>query len=397
MRVDARRNILFANVLSAQNTIDLQELEFVEVPKELHSFFDQDWTPSFPKLTVLRFGTLDFDHQSVSKWVGPQKDFFLKIINGAPNLKHVTGYFDPDALEFLPKEKYSLLKEFHLFIKSAKHEKICWDLVEAKPAMSHLIMDRSETLPAYRASFSRILEQLLTTSSETVEKLEMPFTVFPLNQLTFPPLQKLKFLEIVAGATPEQVLMVLQAFDYPMQLPTLTEVQLCADPESNFLEEPLITPPFNSLSALRPSTTVKKLSLEVNLSRMPFTVTSHIFPAVTELEVSLRAWRGHRAVVPYADLWACWPQLESVSVIEGSASLIWNFDVEFLGISAEELESVRKLDDESLEKLQIVPVKPSILSMPRKFSSIFVFVDNEPVFPNSNKLTSSCRLEITQN
>ena len=233
------------NVLCGKTSVELRMLTFCQVPSEFQYFFDKDWTPCFPKLTTLKFGTLDADHESISKWIGPQKDFFSKVINGAPNLVHISGYIDPDALEFLPKEKYSLLKEFHLFIKSAKHEKICWELVEARPALSYLVMDTSETLPAHRTTFFCVLEQLLKSSSSHVEKLTMQFSIFPLNQLSFPPLVSLKTFEIETGATPEQVLSALCPFDYGKVLPTLSQVKICSDPECDS-DDTLICPSFSS-------------------------------------------------------------------------------------------------------------------------------------------------------
>ena len=38
-----------------------------------------------------------------------------------------------------------------------------------------------------------------------------------------------------------------------------------------------------------------------------------------------------------------------------------NFDFEFLGVNIEELEILREFDDEALEDVNIVPIRPSIL------------------------------------
>ena len=69
--------------------------------------------------------------------------------------------------------------------------------------------------------------------------------------------------------------------------------------------------------------------------------------------------------VLHEDLWAAWPELEIVDVRESENALGMNFDSQFLGIHPEEVECLRKLDDESLGKMNIVPVQPSILTMSR--------------------------------
>ena len=77
-----------------------------------------------------------------------------------------------------------------------------------------------------------------------------------------------------------------------------------------------------------------------------------------------------RTALPYGDVWSYWPQLESIEVMERCESLGVDFDGQFLGINPEEVELLGELDDESLEKLNIVPIRPSVLTMQRKLRQV---------------------------
>ena len=65
-----------------------------------------------------------------------QKDFFLKSINGAPNLERLEGHFDPKILKALPQDKYFLVETLELFISSDVEEKRCVKLAKAQPRIA---------------------------------------------------------------------------------------------------------------------------------------------------------------------------------------------------------------------------------------------------------------------
>ena len=47
-----------------------------------------------------------------------------------------------------------------------------------------------------------------------------------------------------------------------------------------------------------------------------------------------------------------------------------NSDAEFLGINEEEVDLLRQMDDTSLELINIVPIRPSVRTMPRKIQTL---------------------------
>ena len=355
--------IRFVVSLLLEKTIELHALKFYCLPLEFKNYFHEDWNPWLPKLKVLNLGIMD-------GWV-PQKNIFLKIVNGATNLKKLKGYFDPAMLDILPEDKYSLLDNFRLSISSAEEEKSCFKLAKAEPALSVLFLNGpTETEGQYKGRFFRVLEKLLSSSCKTLEELSISYTLFPLGQLTFPALVNMKILNISTSSPAQQLLNSLRTIDFPRMLPTLSEVQLCSDCDDEDDEdmEAIVAPNNAEPDHLNPSKTVKKLKLELDVHRVTFSDLKAIFPNVTELEVVPRML--DRTVVPYTDLWAAWPNLEIIDILEGMEAFRGNIDAEFLGIFPEEVEYLRDFDDKDLEKMNLVPIIPSVLNMQRKLPSI---------------------------
>ena len=117
---------------------------------------------------------------------------------------------------------------------------------------------------------------------------------------------------------------------------------------------------------LRPSLTVKELTLMVNWEHFELDDFRDIFPNVRKFETSNQEYS--LMSIPYESLWREWPELESIDLEDGMSALDINFDAEFLGIEEEEVERLRDEchDDEALQHMHVVPIKPSILTMRRK-------------------------------
>ena len=120
----------------------------------------------------------------------------------------------------------------------------------------------------------------------------------------------------------------------------------------------------NGITAFRPnhsSKSVKELVILGNFSLLKPHELNKMFPHVSSVKMIALATRIYQDL--YEDLWASWPDLESIHVQEAGQVLALNFDAQFLGIYPEEVECLRRFDDESLGKMNIVPVRPSILTM----------------------------------
>ena len=146
-----------------------------------------------PKLKV--FGTLEPYERNI---------VFSKIVNGAPNLKKLTGTFNISNVDLVPREKYSLLDTFPLWISTHEHERKLLEVAEAGLALSKLFVNAPTGGEDERVgSFLRILGQVLTTSCNTLEEMLMKTSLFPLNIVRFPALVNLKRLDIIAWGEPE--------------------------------------------------------------------------------------------------------------------------------------------------------------------------------------------------
>ena len=195
----------------------------------------------------------------------------------------------------------------------------------------------------------------------------MESVIFPLSHFRFPALVNLKDLTIFTGVTTDEILYVLQSINYPTMMPVLETVEVLDREEG----EMLYVNPWGNNGAIPvpsrnycPSATVKKLFLEFDVDKTSLEVCGRIFPNVSRL--SLSQMMTEAGGIPYEDLWAHLSQVEILEITKAYMELGENLDAAFLGINQEEVDLLRKMDDKSLETMNIVPVRSSILTMRRK-------------------------------
>ena len=240
------------------------------------------------------------------------------------------------------------------------------DLAAAKPILSSLLV----RLPPiserrYMGSCLGIVKELMLSSGETLEELQIMCASFPTEFLNFSPMVQLRKLKI-SGENEfslPQLLGILRSIDYPKMLPSLSTVSRIV----RYSSERLLNPLGNDdavAGIMHQSTTVQQLSVLADFAELTFQDLSSIFPELSSVQVFLPP--STAGPIPYGDLFAFWPQLEVLCVTEGAEASTMNFDSLFLGIDPEEVEILREMDDESLDKIHIVPTRPSLLTMLRK-------------------------------
>ena len=356
---------------------DLSTLELTRLPQEFLTHFGRVWAPWLPKLTLLDIG---------NTWAGGSPtDFILTILDGAPHLKSLKGdCMNPQILEIIPEAKYALLKEFFFYIYGDVDERNCQKLAAAIPALTDLLLNSlfdSDRQYRYNRNFLHISERLLSSSCETLETFGMDSPIFPLSLLTFPPMINVKTINIDSEDTSPHLLHVLRDTDYPRLFPALLEVTIQVSVESNPNDSernPWENKEAAQLVQVKPSTTVTNLEISAEFEYIIVLVVelSEIFPNARNLKMHDEFGQPSNVAACaalYRDLWASWPNLESVSIKKHRGALRWNFDAEFLGISTEEAEFLKQFDDESLEKMNIVPVRPSVLTLSRKITKLSWF------------------------
>ena len=313
-----------------------------------------------------------FDMGELADWEN-LRNLSVKIIDGSPSLKKLKGNdFDAEFLGYVSEEKYALLDNFTLAVETDSEEKKCSTLALAEPALSSLwLLAPSESGSRYKRSFINVLEKLLSSSCQTMEALTMSSPTFPLNILSISPLVNLRSMTFLEDGTASHLLHNLRAVDYTKLLPALLEVKIAVGSEvgpndiiMNHWEEQQEA----QLVQVHPSATVKHLSVRAEFNLLTFEDLSPIFPNVVNLELDAQLMHplSPNASAVWRDLWACWPHLESVSLDYQRGALRWNFDAEFLGVHSEEVEILRGMDKPSLEKLNLVPIRPSVLIFSRK-------------------------------
>ena len=223
----------------------------------------------------------------------------------------------------------------------------------------------------YISNYLDVLQRLLTSSCKTLETLDMRYGICGLNQLTFPALVNLKELIIFTGSMTEKTIRVLASIDYPKMLPRLDSVEVTAHNEIdmryvNLWGDNNATAPVKP-QTLWPSLTVKKLMLEFNFYRESIEACHRIFPHVSQITLTEeRMMMADPEEMPYEVLWTHWSQVEFMEIAEMRFELGENFDAEFLGLNQEDVNLLRQMDDESLDRMNIVPIRPSVLTMKRK-------------------------------
>ena len=370
--------ISFVTELISRKIMELSTLEFTKIPDHFLTYFGEAWTPWLPKLITLDLQAL----QSYPRSHGTC-EFFLKIISGAPNLKKITGTcVDSSTLQIIPEDKTYLLDYFRLSADSDGEVENCSKLALAGPVLSELyiIAPYIESMLPRMGSYIQSLEKILASSCKSLKSFTMAAPVFPLDLLNFPPLIYVQNIGFSTDVTTPHILHVIQSIDYPELLPTLYRVEVVMDFDPEEEEDDPFENPWEDSDAaeavqVHPSTTVKHLHMRADFNLLTFKELSHIFPNVVHFDAVLRQPIVDPAgATSHIDLWAAWPYLESVYLVESREAVRLNFDAEFLGISKEEVEILRQFDDESLEKMNIVPTRPSVLTLLRKIKDYHDFL-----------------------
>ena len=328
----------------------------------------EGWAPVLMELRVLDLGS--------GTICNAEPEFVKQVISAAPNLRKLRGNVSSGTLEVLPKSTYKLLDSFSLsMFTSAQDERNCLELAQAGPALSNLnVTGLSSSFHSggqLTQSFFQVLQQLLNSSCHSLIEFQSDLELFRPSFIKFPVLHSLSTIKIVSQDRGSRQMDILKSINYPKLLTTISTVWLTSLEHLTSLE--LGGTPGNPLENHRTaarqahnysSNSVKELVILGDLILLKLNDLSGIFPNVSSIRMIALAARADQAL--YEDLWAAWPDLVSLDVREPGKSMGMNFDAQFLGIHPEEVERLREFDDEFLGKMNIVPVRPSILTMSRK-------------------------------
>ena len=190
----------------SHNFCDLESLRLRNLPGRSEHFRRPEYNPRFPKLQVLHVG---FRISSAY-----EKDYVLKLINGAPNLKKLKGIFKPKTLQALPIAIYPLLDNFLLVICSDEEESDCLKLAEAGPELSSLhVGPPHHSMDRYMRSFLHVCEKLLASSRKSLVTLGIHREIMSFCFRSCPPLVNLKALHVVFVDDDNEILSFLRSIN----------------------------------------------------------------------------------------------------------------------------------------------------------------------------------------
>ena len=336
---------------------EIQELDIPGVGflKELLT----DQPPNFP---VLQEITL-----SQTSGMDPvaQKNILRNLATVSPSLgKIYIGHID--ILEIIPQEQYKLLGNLELFLEDIfKEDFLLRNIVNRKPELRVLIISECCYVEeGRRQELCTVLTQLLESCQESLEQFELhvyEFHVLPL--LTSNALTNLSnfTLETMDETGIQELWNSFVSIDSDQMMPNLRKVVIIM----NFRTEQVIEWPTirSEVNVHYSWSNVQKLELlALSLVAWNMLEIRTVFPHLTSLKLS--PLEPERLLCP--EFWEVWSNLQELNISGPGGVLRQNFDAEFCGINEEEAELLRDMDDEFLKRVQIVPIRPSLLTMQSK-------------------------------
>ena len=125
-------------------------------------------------------------------------------------------------------------------------------------------------------------------------------------------------------------------------------------------------PPY-AKSAVLPCVTLRRLTLELQVKWINMSLLKSLFPNVTALELRINdSYMTKADPVPFLQVCETWPDLQKLKISGTENILHGNYDADIIGISEEEVEILWRMEEKDLGQLQIVPIRPSLLTMSSK-------------------------------
>ena len=156
---------------------------------------------------------------------------------------------------------------------------------------------------------------------------------------------------------------VLRSISYSRSFPALEHVELTAEGQSEGFRQHFLNPwEGRQVEAQQEPVILKILDFRCwNWTLITLEDLNSIFSHVSNRLIITRFSFAfaNTIPIPYEELWAYWPEVQALELIE---DLRGNYDTEFLGIYSEEVQILREMDEEFLEQLHLVPIRPSVLT-----------------------------------
>ena len=249
---------------------------------------------------------------------------------------------------------------------------LLWKIAERKPALKSIMI--YPPMPKFFPEVSKLRHQIFQGCYQSLKRIQVT-SIHVLRQLSFsfvllPNLSKL-CVENQGGENLEEFWKAIASFDFCKKMPKLHDVEITLnvdDPVEGKIEWPKIT---NNCpeDVLHNCPSVRKLTLFFTAIEINIPQLRAVFPNVTTLHLRRPRWSHvcfyDSDVVSLSDIWEMYPALEELKIKGKADKPNSNYDAQFCGISEEEAELLREKDEEYLRAVNIVPIRPSVLTIPR--------------------------------
>ena len=308
-----------------------------------------------------------------------------KIVESAPNLQKIVAK-DTESLEIIPEDHYGLLHELKFHVRGIQDEILYVKAAYQRPALRKLRIFQpfpsqvNTDAPGINGqeAFNKSLEQLLDACHQTLEVISIE-SVYSLSELSFPALKSLKKLKLKTKFGPLQNFSrTATSIDYGQLMPNLEEVEIkmanlveMDSTSREFFDGDVAWPCYDGnpdgVEMLCCSNSVRKLTLELHVRKISFSVLKSLFPKVTTLEIrGNRSIRLKRDSLPLSEIFQFWPDLKKLRIFGAKNFPNRHYDADLCGIHEEEAALLRQMNPDFLQHVHIVPIKPSLLSMTSK-------------------------------
>ena len=319
------------------------------------------WEPHFP---VLEEVTIFSAHST--RLLGRQKEIFTKLLDAAPKLKKIK-YAGLKAIELIPEDKYGLLDAVEMQCPdTVEDDDLLWKIAHLKPALTILRLcppKNSNSLP----KFHKLLAQILQSCHHSLESFDAD-SGYAMDQLSLLPLPNLTrlYLENQSASSLAGFWKTITSIDYSSMMPRLEEIEIVVTFEDDRPQGRIQWPEVSHSSPdlIQVCPTVRKLTLDLEVDHINLSLLKLVFPNVTILKFHLNFCDWDLA--PLTEVWELYPNLEELKMKGEFNKLNCSYDSQFCGIFEEEAEWLRTRDEEYLKAVHIVPIRPSVLTMPSK-------------------------------
>ena len=335
----------------ASSEIQYLEIENLDLIKEILDR-DDDLTLMFPELEELTIERAYDGEQD--------QEILIRMLEKSPKLKHI--FVEEGCIwQIIPKEYYGLARNLcfgSLHSCEERERKLFESFLNKKRKLRKLKIEGNDYMPIKPARIT----QLFQSCGESLEELNVHHPCSLTITTVLPPcrlknLSKFSLTMHTWGGSetrPEKFWKVLTSIGKLM--PNLEEFELTVDLGRGSLRN---TYPGRHHGT---SGSVRKLKLEMSHGTVIMFDIKAIFPNVTSLEVNMTNFEP----LPCGEIWKLWPDLEELKISGKDMPRTRNFDADFCGIHELEAVELRKMDEEYLRAVQIVPVRPSLLTMKSK-------------------------------